>query len=224
MVLRLWEDFVDGDEALEEIEAAEFSYAAEVSTMEGVCGGCDGSDRCSALEGEGGPPSRRQLATPPCLKCGGTRAQFVARQREPLCRTCMEESIQNKIKAAILRPGKRGSASLTQDDTLAVACSGGFNSMAMVHVLTNLAEMEAQRARPRFRRGLKVIHVVTSDSSSDSVASVGASVAAIDPTIAYFAVPLRYVVESDERLRELVLGGGSQLQGSSGEPLRIAWS
>lgn len=218
MVLRLWEDFVDGDEALEEIEAAEFSYAAEVSTMEGVCGGCDGSDRCSALEGEGGPPSRRQLATPPCLKCGGTRAQFVARQREPLCRTCMEESIQNKIKAAILRPGKRGSASLTQDDTLAVACSGGFNSMAMVHVLTNLAEMEAQRARPRFRRGLKVIHVVTSDSSSDSVASVGASVAAIDPTIAYFAVPLRYVVESDERLRELVLGGGSQLQGSSGEP------
>ena len=44
MVLRLWEDFVDGDEALEEIEAAEFSYAAEVSTMEGVCGGCDGDD------------------------------------------------------------------------------------------------------------------------------------------------------------------------------------
>ncbi|QDZ20718.1 cytoplasmic tRNA 2-thiolation protein [Chloropicon primus] len=228
MVLELWRDWCDGSDeesdstGLEEVDEAEYSYMAEFEGGGGgACGracDCDGGGGGvgGVDEDEDGRPSRRQFSTPPCLKCGNAPAQFIARQREPLCRTCAEDSISNKVKTTIVRPGQKGAFLLGADDTLAIACSGGFNSMGLIEIIRDLADLESQRRRPRFGRGMKVIHVVT-ESEEDS--RIRRSLAAIDASIEYVAVPLSLVESSDENLAHFLASGSLQPGSSSATSL-----
>ena len=177
MVL-LWEDYAreleaeDSDESslgLEEVPREEFSYHSEVmcDAASPCSRACDcGDDACGAGSSSAPSPSldpAPSLASrvPPCLGCNQVRAQFMCRQREPLCRECLEKSLWTKVKTAVFQPGKKDAACVKEGDALAVACSGGFNSMALVHFLSTLAAEEAQRRKPRFERALRVVHVVT---------------------------------------------------------------
>lgn len=223
-MVELWRDFIDNDdtdEDLEEVELNEYQFVWEhmcdaAGGESSGCGStCEGGS-CSSTgpsEHPGLARDGRQFHTPPCLKCSAARAQFVARQREPLCRVCMEASVLNKVKTALVGSGKKTKALLGQDDVLAAACSGGFNSMAMIHIVTELANLEAQRARvgPRFRRGMKVIHVVTSQGSNSSETDrIRETVLGIDPAIEFHAVPLSFVLEKEEDLAAFLHGAPAQ--------------
>ena len=206
----------------------------------GPAGGC-GDEGCSTgssasrafvdLEGEHLDDSPVGLVDtlPPCLKCGELKAQFVARQRQPMCRQCMEESIVCKVKTAVFQPSLRRSQAksagtsktIGAGDTIAVACSGGFNSLALLHILNALAKEHAQRYRPRIKDDLKVVHIVTGDDWH-AVERLRESVSGIDSGIEFIAVPLRFVLEKEEALFRYLhdrhsLDSDAEMSGGFGE-------
>ena len=110
-------------------------------------------------------PSYPRPRPPPCLKCAARPAEVVARQREPLCIPCMEASITSKVKTAVRTGGRGGLISIR--DRVALGCSGGFNSAALVHLFDVFGVEESQRVKPRFRSDVTVLHVVCDPSPNE---------------------------------------------------------
>ena len=226
MVKELWRDFAedsDSEEGIEEVGQGEFTflreYCCEMSSCGGggqSCGTCGGQEQRETEEereergerDEKRSQSERLGFVPPlCIKCNESRAQFVAHQREPLCRQCMETSVLHKVKSAVLRPGTKINT-FGEGDRLAIACSGGFNSMALIHAMKWMGDAEAQRVKPRFeiKSMIKVIHVVTTHvgDTEHSIRRVRENVLAVDPTADFVTVPLHYVLEEEEELRRVL--------------------
>ncbi|GFR39726.1 hypothetical protein Agub_g207, partial [Astrephomene gubernaculifera] len=90
-----------------------------------------------------------------CMKCKTANAVVLVRQREPLCKTCLETGISGKVRA--LKSHKL----MQPRDHIAIAFSGGSSSQAL---LCNVLPMRKHAATPRKERGkiefdLTVIHI-----------------------------------------------------------------
>ena len=97
---------------------------------------------------------------PLCFRCKCERARAVVRQREALCASCLEEVLHLRFKSQLRRdprldsrtknrPSKRTSKEASAEERttkLAMACSGGIASSAMLRMLAHVQSREQGRA------------------------------------------------------------------------------
>jgi len=115
--------------------------------LEGCTGGGDcGTDNCQApgtppTAGGCGPAAGRL-----CGKCHASAAEVVVRQKEGLCRACLEAAVAARVRQTLLRIRDAGvSHGPPPVQRIMVALSGGPASMALLHVLLLLKSSSTGR-------------------------------------------------------------------------------
>ncbi|KAL6766482.1 hypothetical protein ACKKBG_A36200 [Auxenochlorella protothecoides x Auxenochlorella symbiontica] len=134
-----------------------------------------------------------------CRKCRDRPAQVVVRQHEPLCSSCLHDSISAKARSAI-----RSHALIRPGDTVVLAYSGGHASALLLHLLAAMRSLNLKHPEKRkVPFTLHVVHIDERAAHSENVEESGpgpsAHAAAVggyctDAGVAFHAVPLHAVL------------------------------
>ncbi|KAK9811502.1 hypothetical protein WJX72_004896 [[Myrmecia] bisecta] len=136
------------------------------------------------------------------MKCKTRHAEAAARQREPMCRTCLYAGLLNRFGKAVRMQGL-----VQKGDRVLVCVSGGIGSMSLLHFLSQLHNPHPDRlVSGKVHFELSVIHIeegfahgLSPEASAAAAEAVRAAVAACNPSAAFYCIPLDAVFAAHEQ-------------------------